>query len=145
MEGSDLKIYRSNQRIQGLKLRGCIEINIWGWLITERRRLISVLCRLVSKNGDSVNELYHCFNLPDREHNRYIFIYFTMTCTTEIDVLKWTVRYCSSLAAHLLTPTRLFKYEIQQQSDLRNAAENKTEKYISDDVGHCRHTYMQIR
>ncbi|KAL9281269.1 hypothetical protein AtEden1_Chr5g0118471 [Arabidopsis thaliana] len=115
------------------------------WLITERRRLISLLCRLVSKNGDSVNELYHCFSLPDREHNRYIFIYFTMTCTTEIDILKWTVRYCSSLAAHLLTPTRLFKYEIQQQSDLRNAAENKTEKYISDDVGHCRHTYMQIR
>ncbi|KAL9286797.1 putative TIR domain, AAA+ ATPase domain, P-loop containing nucleoside triphosphate hydrolase [Arabidopsis thaliana] len=35
-------------------------------LITGRKRLISLLCRLISKNGDSINEVYHCFSLPDQ-------------------------------------------------------------------------------
>ncbi|EFH44545.1 hypothetical protein ARALYDRAFT_493465, partial [Arabidopsis lyrata subsp. lyrata] len=113
------------------RFKACIVISPTR-LITERRRLISLLCRLISKNGDSINEVYHCFSLPDQSPGTQS----EHLCLFHANLLE------RDRSAHLLTPTRLFdvvlKYMeieiVQQQSDWTiNASEDETVN-ISDDV-----------
>ncbi|XP_023635628.1 disease resistance protein RML1A isoform X1 [Capsella rubella] len=122
--------------------KACIVISPTG-LITTGRRLISLTCRLKSKNGDVINEVYHCFSLPEQSpgtKSEHLCLFHNDlldrdTCF-EVDDSEILFEFsCTPSDAYEIVQCGVGIYgeEIQQKSDCSNAS-----KSISD---HGHYTY----
>jgi hypothetical protein len=116
-------------------------------LITGRKRLISLLCRLISKNGDSINEVYHCFSLPDQSPGTqsehlclFHYDFHDRDRYFEVDSEILFEFSCTPSDAYEIVQCGVGTYgeEIEQISDWSNASEEIETENISDDVNQYR-------